>query len=96
MAERFDGVQVRGARGPEWRFVTTRSPEALAPILEGFGQDLRVASGSRARPGTEEFTHTLKVFLIDPAGAVREIYSTAFLMPEMIVNDMATLDQERR
>lgn len=87
-----------GARreGAEWHFLTTRSKRHLRPILEGFGQDLRVASDSRARPGTEEFTHTLKVFLIDPAGAVREIYSTAFLMPEMIVNDMATLDRERR
>ena len=34
----------------------------------------------------------LKVFLIDPAGNVREIYSTAYLMPRMIVNDMRTLD----
>ena len=87
-----------GARrsGAEWHFLTTRSKRDLAPILEGFGQDLRVAADSRARPGTEEFTHSLKVFLIDPEGAVREIYSTAYLMPEMIVNDMATLDQERR
>lgn len=86
-----------GARRPgaEWHFLTTPSKRALEPILEGFGQDLRVASGSRARPGTEEFTHSLKVFLIDPEGAVREIYSSAFLMPEMIVNDIATLARER-
>ena len=85
---------VRGPRGAEWRFVTTRSPEALAPILEGFGQDLRVAADSTAVPGTEEFTHVLKVFLIDPRGLVREIYSSAFLAPEMIVNDIRTLDLE--
>ena len=89
-------AQVRGARGADWRFLTTRSPAALAPILEGFGQDLRVAADSAAVPGTEEFTHTLKAFLIDPAGKVREIYSSAYLMPEMIVNDMRTLDLERR
>jgi cytochrome oxidase Cu insertion factor (SCO1/SenC/PrrC family) len=99
--DNFKALAAYGARmgarreGAEWHFLTTRSKRDLQPILEGFGQDLRVASDSRARPGTEEFTHTLKVFLIDPAGAVREIYSTAFLMPEMIVNDMATLDQER-
>ena len=49
-----------------------------------------------AAPGTEEFTHTLKVFLVDPAGVVREIYSTAYLMPRMIVNDMRTLALEGR
>jgi protein SCO1/2 len=79
-------------RGAQWHFLTTPSANALAPILDGFGQDLRIAAGSAAVPGTEEFTHNLKVFLIDPAGQVREIYSTAYLMPRMIVNDMRTLD----
>ena len=82
-------------RGADWHFLTTPSARRLAPILEGFGQDLRVATDSVAVPGTEEFTHNLKVFLIDPAGMVREIYSTAYLMPRMIVNDIRTLDGER-
>jgi cytochrome oxidase Cu insertion factor (SCO1/SenC/PrrC family) len=87
----------RGSRrGAEWSFLTTGSPRALEPILDGFGQDLRVAADSKAVPGTEEFTHTLKVFLIDGAGQVREIYSTAYLMPAMILNDIRTLDGERR
>ena len=81
--------------GAEWHFLTTRSRAALDPILEGFGQDLRVAAGSKARPGTEAFTHLLKVFLIDPAGRVREIYATAFLVPAVIVNDLETLAAER-
>jgi len=85
-----------GARSsPEWQFLTTRSRAALEPILEGFGQDLRVAAGSKARPGTEEFTHMLKVFLLDPAGQVREIYGTAYLVPEVVVNDLETLALER-
>jgi cytochrome oxidase Cu insertion factor (SCO1/SenC/PrrC family) len=83
-------------RGADWHFLTTGSRGALDPVLEGFGQDLSVAVDSRAVPGTEEFTHTLKVFLIDGAGMVREIYSTAYLMPRMIVNDIRTLDAERR
>jgi cytochrome oxidase Cu insertion factor (SCO1/SenC/PrrC family) len=82
-------------RGAEWSFLTTRSPGALEPILVGFGQDLRIAADSQAVPGTEEFTHTLKVFLVDPAAQVREIYSTAYLVPPMIVNDIRTLDRER-
>ena len=80
--------------GTEWHFLTTRSRAALDPILEGFGQDLRVAAGSRAKPGTEEFTHTLKVFLIDASGRVREIYATSYLVPAVILNDLETLARE--
>jgi cytochrome oxidase Cu insertion factor (SCO1/SenC/PrrC family) len=90
-------LHARGAaRGADWHFLTTASTRRLAPLLEGFGQDLRVAAGSSAAPGAEEFTHHLKVFLLDPAGVVREIYSTAYLAPRMIVNDIRTLDAEQR
>jgi cytochrome oxidase Cu insertion factor (SCO1/SenC/PrrC family) len=98
--DRFDamaayGEQMRGPRGgAEWHFLTTPSKRALAPILDGLGQDLRVAVDSQALPGTEEFTHSLKVFLIDPDARVREIYSTAYLVPQVIVNDMRTLAAE--
>jgi cytochrome oxidase Cu insertion factor (SCO1/SenC/PrrC family) len=89
-------VRVGGAKpGAEWHFLTTSSRESLAPILEDLAQDLRVETGSKARPGTEAFTHTLKVFLIDGEGRVREIYSNAWLMPQMIVNDIRTLDVGR-
>jgi protein SCO1/2 len=89
------GKRMGGSRaGATWDFLTTRSRASLDPILDGLGQDLRVAAGSRAVPGTEEFTHSLKVFLIDAEGQVREIYSTGYLMPQMIVNDMRTLAGE--
>ena len=80
--------------GARWHFLTTASRAALDPILEGFGQDLRVAADSTAVPGTEEFSHTLKVFLIDPEGRVREIYSSAWLFPQVIVNDIRTLGSD--
>ena len=89
-------ARVGGAKpGAEWHFLTTASREALQPILEDLAQDLRVEAGSKAQPGTEAFTHTLKVFLIDPDGRVREIYSNAWLMPQMIVNDIRTLERGR-
>jgi cytochrome oxidase Cu insertion factor (SCO1/SenC/PrrC family) len=89
------GAAARGRQpGADWVFLTTRSASRIAPILEGFGQDLRVAADSDAAPGSEEFTHSLKVFLIDPRGEVREIYSTAYLLPRMIVNDLQTLALE--
>jgi hypothetical protein len=37
----------------------------------------------------------LKVFLIDPAGFVREIYSSTFLHPRSVLNDIETLMLER-
>jgi len=33
----------------------------------------------------------LKVFLIDPRGSIREIYSTSFLSPQVVLNDIRTL-----
>lgn len=78
----------RASRGVEWQFLTTRSPRALVPLLDGFGQDVRIdgAGGPLA--------HVLKVFLIDPRGVVREIYSTAYLYPEVLLADVETLRLE--
>ena len=38
----------------------------------------------------------LKVFLIDDRGRVREIYSLAYLQPQVMLNDIGTLYLERR
>jgi cytochrome oxidase Cu insertion factor (SCO1/SenC/PrrC family) len=78
------------ARQPRWHFLTTASVRQLTPILQGFGQDAEVERDDADRP-TRVMTHVLKVFLLDARGQVREIYSAAFLMPEVIVNDMLTL-----
>lgn len=78
-------------RKPAWHFLTTASDARLAPLLEGFGQDAAATEASGAR----RLDHTLRVFLIDPRSRVREIYSSAYLMPEVIVNDILTLAAER-
>jgi selenium-binding protein 1 len=85
-----------GGGGVDWHFLTTASMRRLAPILEGFGQGLGVATDSSDAPGAQDLAHNLKVFLLDPAGMVREIYSGAFLEPQAIVNDMRTLDAEQK
>src|SRR6202140_5067416 len=74
----------------EWRFLTARSVSALLPVLDDFGQDVSVEvdEGGRA---TRALHHMLKVFLIDPRGRVREIYSLAYLQPEVMLNDIWTL-----
>jgi cytochrome c peroxidase/protein SCO1/2 len=76
--------------GLRWYFLTTRSARELMPLVEGFGQDVRVTRNGR------ELSHVLKVFLIDAGGDVREIYSSNFLHPEVVLNDIETLLAEER
>lgn len=83
----------QASRGIDWHFLTTRSAHALVPLLEGFGQDVRVAPGGRPDE-PDPLSHVLKVFLIDPRGVVREIYSTAYLYPEVVIADIETLRLE--
>lgn len=74
-----------------WYFLTTRSARELMPLVEGFGQDIVTTyDRSRGKP-RRELSHVLKVFLIDPAGDVREIYSSMFLHPQTVLNDIDTL-----
>ena len=74
----------------EWAFLTTESPRRLVPLLDGFGQDVRVEADGGGRP-LGPLAHVLKVFLIDARGTVREIYTTSYLYPEVILNDIQTL-----
>jgi protein SCO1 len=78
-----------------WYFLTTYSMKFLAPILADFGQDVEVERDARGQP-TRARTHMLKVFLLDAHGRVREIYSAAFLHPQVMLNDLKTLALESR
>lgn len=78
----------------EWQFLTARNVHDLLPLLEGLGQDVSVEKDARGRP-TRTRHHMLKMFLIDAAGSVREIYTLAYLQPSVILNDIRTLDLER-
>jgi len=77
----------------EWQFLTARSVPELLPILDGFGQDVRVEKDASGRP-TRTMNHMLKMFLIDPDGVVREIYSLAYLQQPVMFNDIKTLALE--
>jgi protein SCO1 len=85
----YAGQRARDDGGVPWRFLTTRSAQSLRPLLDGFGQDVRATGGRRS--AGRDLSHVLKVFLIDRAGLVREIYSSAFLHPRTILNDVQTL-----
>lgn len=83
------------AGGVPWHFFTTRSPGALTPLLEGFGQDVRATVVPRDGAPRRDISHVLKVFLIDSTSDVREIYGADFLHPTIVLNDIRTLVDER-
>jgi cytochrome oxidase Cu insertion factor (SCO1/SenC/PrrC family) len=77
--------------GLRWYFLTTRSARELEPLVEGFGQDVVTTIDRSSGKPRRELSHVLKVFLIDPAGDVREIYSSNFLHPRIVLADIETL-----
>jgi protein SCO1/2 len=77
----------------EWRFLTARRVPELLPVLDDFGQDVSVDRDENGR-ATRTLHHMLKMFLIDGHGEVREIYSLAFLQPQVMFNDIKTLALE--
>jgi protein SCO1 len=89
----YGGAQANADAALPWHFLTTHSLRQLQPILEGFGQDIEVERDAQGRP-TRTISHMLKLFLIDRRGRVREIYSTDFLHPEAMLNDIRTLLME--
>ena len=87
-------AQRRGADRSLWHFVRAPSEQSLEAMLAGFGQDRTKLYDARGR-FTGRYRHTLKVFLVDQSGAVRNIYSTGFLVPQVIINDIKTVLNER-
>lgn len=85
----YGGEHARSTELP-WHFLTTYSTKFLKPILDDFGQDVEIELDANGAP-TRARAHMLKVFLLDRRGQVREIYSAAFLHPEVILNDLRTL-----
>ena len=93
--QRYGSRVSREPGSPAWYFLTTRSARALMPFVEGFGQDVRYTWSRHDGRPRRELSHVLKVFLIDAAGFVREIYTSAFLHPRTVMNDIETLLMER-
>ena len=91
----YGGGDARDLRGLRWHFLTTASGRQLAPLLDGFGQDVSVAAEQPPNPRVPTLSHMLKVYLLDAGGSVREIYSTSFLHQQVMLNDIKTLLLER-
>ena len=81
-------------RKNHWRFLTTSSKIEIQQILNGYGQYV-VPEYDSTGQSTGGFSHVLKVYLVDKERNVRNIYSTSFLYPELIINDIKTLILEK-
>ncbi|MDB5918969.1 MAG: Copper chaperone SenC [Massilia sp.] len=91
----YGGEDARDSGGLRWHFLTTASGRQLAPLLDGFGQDVSVVTQQEASGRVPTLAHMLKVYLIDAGGSVREIYSPSFLHQQVLENDIRTLLLER-
>ena len=77
----------------DWRFLTTASTERLQPLLRGFNQPVQ-KEYDEAGEYTGNISHVLRVFLLDKASRVRNIYSVSFLHADTVINDLRTLAME--
>jgi cytochrome oxidase Cu insertion factor (SCO1/SenC/PrrC family) len=75
-----------------WHFVTTRSQSELQPILDAYGQ--AVDEKKNPLDPTGPLNHTLRVFLIDREGRIRNIYSSGTLDLRLVLADVRTLMME--
>jgi cytochrome oxidase Cu insertion factor (SCO1/SenC/PrrC family) len=86
---------LEGRPQSEWTFLTTASERDLDPILAGYDQLVVKNLGpDKVFDGT--FEHLLRVYLIDRAGRVRNIYGVSLLDPRLLVADAKTLFLEER
>lgn len=89
---RYGRVSLASGEGSDWLFLTTRNQDDLRPLLEAYGQRV----DKRAKPSAlGPYYHPLRVYLIDPAAQVRNIYSYGLLDPRLVLTDAQTLLAER-
>ena len=88
LATYSENVREQGS-GCEWLFATAKSRTELDPILAAYDQ----AVDKRSNPADPQgpLYHTLRVFLIDREGRIRNIYSSGTLDPRLVVADVKTL-----
>jgi protein SCO1/2 len=94
MLKLYAGDNARSKLGVEWEFLTTASFNDLIPILDDYGQDVSLNLDPVTQKPLGTLSHVLKVFLIDQNHVVREIYTTAYLKPDIVYNDIVTLLME--
>jgi protein SCO1 len=75
--------------GCEWRFVAAKSRSQLESILAAYDQAVDKRQDESDPQGP--LYHSLRVFLIDREGRIRNIYSSGTLDPRLLLADVKTL-----
>ena len=88
----YSGLASQRPTAAPWHFATTRSQVELQPILAEYGQ--AVDKKQNPLDPTGPLNHTLRVFLIDRGGNIRNIYSSDTLDPRLVLADVRTLLME--
>jgi cytochrome oxidase Cu insertion factor (SCO1/SenC/PrrC family) len=88
----YGGLARSDTPAAEWLFLTTESQQKLQPILDAYGQAVKAKENPNDPTGP--LNHNLRVFLIDGAGQVRNIYSSGTLDVRLVLADIRTLLME--
>jgi cytochrome oxidase Cu insertion factor (SCO1/SenC/PrrC family) len=89
----YSAIADEPAKAAPWHFVTVESESRLQPILAAYGQ--AVDRKKNANDATGPLNHTLRVYLIDARGRIRNIYSSGTLDLRLVLADVRTLIMER-
>jgi protein SCO1/2 len=76
-------ARVFGADPAAWHFLTG-PPDAVARVIAAWGMWVKAGPAGM-------LDHPSRIFLLDPRGHQREIYSLEFLRPAVVVSDVETL-----
>ncbi len=79
--------------GFQWPFLTTSGEADLSPILDAYDQFI-VPDYDENGMYLGSISHLLRVFLIDRARTIRNIYSVSFLHADTVLNDIRTIVAE--
>ena len=90
--ESMAGLRRHMAPKGDWRFLTAPSQAGIEPVLVDYGQDaVPVLTAGGMDIGL--MRHVTKVFLVDPDGGIRNVYSSGFLDHRLLIRDFETLLQ---
>jgi cytochrome c peroxidase len=79
--------------GIDWHFLATRSETELQPILRDYQQSVDREVDAQGHP-TGQFSHLLRVYLIDEQRRIRNSYTVSVLHPDLVLADIETLQLE--
>jgi cytochrome c peroxidase len=74
----------------EWLFLTAESEAQLRPLLQSYDQSVKREYDEDGN-FAGSYSHILRVYLIDRAARIRNIYSVSFLHADSLVSDIKTL-----